>query len=82
MSRDPESAHSATSQFFINVADNPDLDYRGEESDADAGYCVFGRVLEGMEVIDRIAGSEAAERGEFPSLPVEVVMIESVEELR
>ena len=43
---------SATSQFFINVADNSFLDYPGQDG---FGYCVFGKVIEGMDVVDQIA---------------------------
>ena len=44
--------HSATAQFFINLADNPKLDHPGHDG---WGYCVFGRVIEGMDIVDRIA---------------------------
>ncbi|MGH8247664.1 MAG: peptidylprolyl isomerase, partial [Gammaproteobacteria bacterium] len=81
MSRDADSAHSATSQFFINVVDNPNLDFRGEETDELRGYCVFGRVIEGMEVVDRIAQSQVKQVEAFDRLPVEPVVIQSVEEL-
>ena len=80
MSRDANAAHSATSQFFINVKDNPDLDYQGTESDAARGYCVFGRVIEGMEVVDQIAQAQVRQEGEFERLPAETVLLESVEE--
>ena len=46
-----DNPHSATSQFFISVADNLFLDYPGQDG---WGYCVFGRVVEGMDVVDRI----------------------------
>ena len=81
MSRDANSAHSATSQFFINVQDNTDLDYRGVDSDAARGYCVFGRVIEGMEIVDQIAQSQIRQEGEFERLPVEPVVIQSLDEL-
>ena len=53
MGRLPEP-HSATSQFYINVEDNPDLDHTGE-SDEDFGYCVFGEVADGMDVALKIS---------------------------
>ncbi|HZL89947.1 MAG TPA: peptidylprolyl isomerase [Pirellulaceae bacterium] len=81
MSRDPNAAHSATSQFLINVVDNSDLDYQGDDADSQRGYCVFGRVIEGMEVIDQIAASNVREEGDFQRLPVDPVIITSVEEL-
>jgi cyclophilin family peptidyl-prolyl cis-trans isomerase len=82
MSRDPNSAHSATSQFLINVVDNPDLDYQGGDADNQRGYCVFGRVIEGLEVIDQIAASPVRQEGDFERLPVDPVVIETVEELQ
>ena len=69
---------SATSQFFINVADNrAKLDHRGY-SPADFGYAVFGRVLSGMDVCDRIAAVKTHSLGPHEDLPVEPVVIKSV----
>jgi cyclophilin family peptidyl-prolyl cis-trans isomerase len=82
MSRDADSAHSATSQFFINVVDNPGLDFQETESDAQRGYCVFGQVVEGMEIVDQIAHSQVQQEGDFERLPVTPIMILSVEEVR
>ena len=53
------AARSATSQFYINLVDNPGLDFRGYAPD-DFGYAVFGRVLEGMDVVDKIGVVKAA----------------------
>ena len=77
MSRSPEYGDSATSQFFINVTAAPSLDY--DETGENAGYCVFGEVVEGMEVVDRIAKSEVHETGDFPRMPVEAIVITSIE---
>jgi cyclophilin family peptidyl-prolyl cis-trans isomerase len=63
---------SATSQFYINVADNTSLDHRGY-SPSDFGYAVFGRVLSGMEVADRIA--EVPTRAENPVEPVTILSV-------
>ncbi len=82
MARNPEHADSATSQFFINLADNSSLDPRGEESPEAKGYCVFGEVVEGMDVLDRIAGVEVADRGQFPKTPVAPVLIQAAEWIR
>jgi peptidyl-prolyl cis-trans isomerase A (cyclophilin A) len=60
---------SATSQFYINVADNTALDHRGYSPD-DFGYAVFGRVLSGMEVADRIA--DVPTKAENPIEPVTI----------
>lgn len=70
--------NSATSQFFINVVDNAFLDHR-DTSAAGYGYAVFGNVVSGMDVVDKIAAVQTGASGRFPSdVPVETVMIESV----
>jgi len=72
---------SATSQFFINLADNPSLDRR-DDTRRGAGYAVFGRVIEGMETVDRIADIPTGASGPFRrDVPRETVRIESVETL-
>lgn len=68
---------SATSQFYINVADNAVLDHRGF-TPFEFGYAVFGRVLSGMDVVDRIAGVKTAAAGEFETVPVVPVVITGV----
>lgn len=82
MARYADSIHSATSEFFINVADNPDFNHRGGDDPLKFGYCVFARVVEGMEVIDRIAQSQTQAQGEFANLPHPLVVIERVDLLR
>ncbi len=67
---DPDSA---TSQFFINTVDNPNLDYRSAGS---PGYTAFGRVVEGMDVVDAIAGVATGRRGMYQDVPTEPVVIE------
>jgi peptidyl-prolyl cis-trans isomerase A (cyclophilin A) len=64
--------NSATAQFFINVVDNPALDYPGSDR---AGYTVFGRVIEGMETVDKIRASETTVRNGMPNVPVTPVVI-------
>lgn len=71
------TARSATSQFYINVADNPSLDHRGFGPD-DFGYAVFGRVLSGMDVVDKIATVPVTTRDGMESVPVTPVLIKSV----
>jgi cyclophilin family peptidyl-prolyl cis-trans isomerase len=66
--------HSATSQFFINHTDNPALDFREEAPDA-SGYCVFGKVIVGMDVVDKIADVETTTRLGFNDVPVDPVVI-------
>ena len=68
--------HSATSQFFINVADNGFLDYPGQDG---WGYCVFGRVVEGMENVAAIKGISTGTRNGHQDVPVENVVIEKAE---
>ncbi len=67
--------HSASSQFFINVSDNGFLNYPGQDG---WGYCVFGRVVEGMDVVDKIKGVQTGNSGYHQDVPVEDVIIESV----
>jgi cyclophilin family peptidyl-prolyl cis-trans isomerase len=68
---------SATSQFYFNVSDNATLDHRGYTPD-EFGYAVFGRVLSGMEVVDKIAGVATRSVGDFDGVPVEPVFIKGV----
>jgi len=77
MARTP-NPHSATSQFFINVADNAFLDYR-EPSASGYGYCVFGKVTEGKDVVDRIRKVRTGMRAGHQDVPVEDVVIERAE---
>jgi len=71
---------SATSQFFINVVDNHFLDHQGKQPDR-YGYCVFGQVLEGMEVVDEIRAVKTGSRGGHSDVPVEPVFITSAKVL-
>jgi peptidyl-prolyl cis-trans isomerase B (cyclophilin B) len=69
--------NSATSQFFINVADNNRLNFRSADP-AGYGYTVFGKVVEGMDVVNKIAQSATGPGGPFPTdVPKERVMIKS-----
>ena len=68
---------SATSQFYINVSDNAQLDHRGFTPDA-FGYAVFGRVLAGMEVVDRIAAVPTGIAKGMDDVPTQPVVITSV----
>lgn len=67
---DPDSA---TSQFFINVVDNPRLDYPRPDGH---GYAVFGSVVKGMDVVDAIKAVPTGTQGEFEDVPTEPVVIE------
>ncbi len=68
--------HSASSQFFINVNDNTFLDFRSESLDG-WGYCVFGEVIEGMEVVNKIKGVSTGSYGMHQDVPLEDVVITS-----
>jgi cyclophilin family peptidyl-prolyl cis-trans isomerase len=68
---------SATSQFFINVADNAALDHRGE-TPQDFGYAVFGKVVAGMDVVQEIESVPTRAQGGHQNVPVTPVVIESV----
>lgn len=69
--------HSATAQFFINVADNDFLNFRGENVQG-WGYCVFAEVVEGMDVVNKIKGVKTGRSGMHQDVPVEDVVINSV----
>ncbi|MEE4302593.1 MAG: peptidylprolyl isomerase [Wenzhouxiangella sp.] len=71
--------HSATAQFFINVSDNDFLNHRGKMSGQTWGYAVFGRVVDGMNVVDEIRSVETTSKGMHRDVPVEPVIIERVE---
>ena len=68
---------SATSQFFINTADNAFLNHRGETPDA-FGYTVFGKVVEGLDVVDRIEKLPTGRAGHHDDVPVKPVVIQSI----
>ena len=68
--------HSATAQFFINLADNSFLDQAAARP-GDFGYTVFGRVVSGMDTVETIAGVATANRGGHQNVPIEPVVIRS-----
>ena len=82
MARHPDFAHSATSQFFINLADNSMLDCQPSADDSVNGYCVFGEVIEGLDVLDKIAAVAVHDQEGFPRTPVEPVVIESISRVK
>jgi len=77
MARTPDP-HSASAQFFINVADNDFLNFTSPTPNG-WGYAVFGKVTEGFEVVDAIAGVKTGFRGPHGDVPVEPVMITKAE---
>jgi cyclophilin family peptidyl-prolyl cis-trans isomerase len=68
---------SATAQFFVNLLDNPELDAGPDLP----GYAVFGRVIDGMDVVDQIAAVPTEQRDGLSDVPIEAVVIENVEEI-
>ncbi len=70
--------HSATAQFFINVVDNDFLNFTSESGNG-WGYCVFGQVVEGMDVVDKIKEVATTNRKGHQNVPVENVIIEKAE---
>lgn len=72
--------HSATAQFFINAANNDFLNYTSATPQG-WGYCVFGKVVEGKEVIDKIKKVRTGNKGGHQDVPVEDIVIESAEEI-
>jgi peptidyl-prolyl cis-trans isomerase A (cyclophilin A) len=68
--------NSATSQFFVNVVNNRRLDNLG------GGYAVFGKVIEGMEVVDKIRATPTARKGQYGDVPVETVLIKSAQRVK
>jgi peptidyl-prolyl cis-trans isomerase B (cyclophilin B) len=69
-----QDPHSATSQFFINLVDNAFLDYKGKNPNG-WGYCVFGRVVEGMDVVETIEGLSTTMRAGHRDVPTSPVVI-------
>lgn len=64
--------HSASAQFFINISNNSFLDFPGQDG---WGYCVFGNVVEGMDIVDKIKGVKTTRSGMFQDVPAEDVVI-------
>ncbi len=74
--------HSANAQFFINLVDNPRLDYVSDQNGMTWGYAVFGKVVEGMDVIDKIRAIPTGGQGPFRTdVPTQTVVIERAEVL-
>ena len=70
--------HSATAQFFFNVVNNNFLNFRAANADG-FGYCVFGKVVEGRDVIDKIEAVPTGNRGSHQDVPAEDVVIKKAE---
>lgn len=70
-----QAPDSATAQFYFNVVDNARLDYKDE---ANWGYCVFGKILKGGDILDKIRKVKTHTQGDYENVPVKPVLIESV----
>ncbi len=69
--------HSASAQFYINTVDNEDLDHQSEADD-EFGYCVFGEVIDGMDIVDKIQKLKTKAQGDHDDLPIDMVVITGV----
>jgi peptidyl-prolyl cis-trans isomerase B (cyclophilin B) len=75
-----QDPHSASAQFFINVADNDFLNFRAPTTQG-WGYCVFGRIVGGMDVVEKIKGVKTGSKGFHQDVPLEDVVITRAEEV-
>jgi cyclophilin family peptidyl-prolyl cis-trans isomerase len=81
MARAADVIDSATDQFFLNLADNPNLDHQ-DRTPEKYGYCVFGKVTAGEDVLDKIGAVSVADQPDFPKHPTTPVIIESIRRIR
>jgi cyclophilin family peptidyl-prolyl cis-trans isomerase len=81
MARQDDVIDSSTSQFFINVVDNTHLDHKSRTVE-EYGYCVFGHVTEGLEVVEKIAKSPVHDLQGFEMTPQQAVTIKSARRVR
>lgn len=81
MARRPDAIDSATCQFYLNLNDNPVLDHKDRTTEG-YGYCVFGEVIEGQEVLDRIGQTEVHDTDQFERIPVKTVLVNSIRRIR
>ncbi len=81
MARQPDAQDSATCHFFLNATDNQILDHQDRTAEG-YGYCAFGKVIEGMDVVDKIGAVEVHDTDQFSGIPVKTVMIESARRVR
>ena len=81
MVRLPDAIDSATCQFFINVADNPTLDFKDRTPER-YGYCVFGEVVEGLDVVDKIGNAEVHDTTQLERTPVQAIVVKSIRRTR
>ena len=78
MARQPDVVDSSTCQFFFNLSDNPLMDHKSRDNAKDFGYCVFGDVTEGIDVLDAVSKVDVTNRDGFAGVPRQPVVIQSV----
>ena len=81
MTRESDYEHSAACQFFFNLGENSMLDHVSREDASTYGYCVFGEVTDGMDVLDAIASVKVHDTSSFQNMPVKSVVIKSIQRL-
>jgi cyclophilin family peptidyl-prolyl cis-trans isomerase len=81
MARQPDVIHSATCHFYVNLTDNPQLDYKDSTIEG-YGYCVFGEVIEGLDVVERIGQVAVRDNDKFLQIPVDTVAITAVRRVK
>ena len=81
MAHRPDNEDSATCHFFVNLSDNAVLDYK-DRTPQGYGYCVFGEVTEGLDVVDRIAQAPVHDAGKLERTPVETIAIKSIRRIK
>jgi cyclophilin family peptidyl-prolyl cis-trans isomerase len=79
MARAADFAHSATSQFFFNLQDNSQFDHQSRESAQTFGYCVFGTVTKGLDVLEKISAAPTQQTEISPKIPAQPVVIQSID---
>lgn len=81
MARLPNSIDSATTHFFINLSDNKNLDHAGKEAEK-FGFCVFGEVIAGREIVDQLNTIATTSKQDFPALPTATIAVQNAKRIK
>ena len=81
MARFLDATDSSNSQFIFNLKDNPELDHQSPDTSETYGFCVFGEVIEGMEVLQAISEVAVVDKENFPNTPASPVIVRSVKQV-
>jgi cyclophilin family peptidyl-prolyl cis-trans isomerase/predicted small lipoprotein YifL len=81
MARLPQSIDSATTHFFINLHDNKSLNHSGKDADK-FGFCVFGEVIAGREIVDQLNSVSTTAKQDFPALPATTIAVQNVKRIK